>query len=132
MENLERAKKETEEFSEEMRQRVEKAKTMDISELKGTVLQRFQELTDDEMGILQTLEQHPVGEVIMKLIGPELEQIFSEPEDETEQMLAERAVGEPPNQAPIEDDKPFMGMAGPNTEEYRVDPMTYRNTPDIP
>ena len=89
MENLERAKKETEEFSEEMRQRVEKAKTMDISELKGTVLQRFQELTDDEMGILETLEQHPVGEVIMKLIGPELTQIFSEPEDETEQMLAD-------------------------------------------
>ena len=61
---------------------------MDISELRGTVLQRFQELTDDEAGILQTLEQHPVGEVIMKLIGPELEQIFSEPEGETEQMLA--------------------------------------------
>lgn len=62
---------------------------MDISELKGTVLQRFQELTDDEAGILQTLEQHPVGEVIMKLIGPELEQIFSEPESETEQMLSD-------------------------------------------
>ena len=62
---------------------------MDISELRGTVLQRFQELTDDEAGILQTLEQHPVGEVIMKLIGPELEQIFSEPESETEQMLSD-------------------------------------------
>ena len=78
---------------------------MDISELRGTVLQRFQELTDDEAGILQTLEQHPVGEVIMKLIGPELEQIFSEPEGETEQMLA--------------DDMP---SAGPNPEQYRVDP----------
>jgi len=122
MENLERAKKETEEFSEEMRQRVEKAKNMDISELKGTVLQRFQELTDDEMGILESLDQHPVGEVIMKLIGPELTEIFSEPEDETDKMLAEKAVGEPPNQAPIEDDKPFMGMAGPETREYRVDP----------
>ena len=62
---------------------------MDISELKGTVLQRFQELTDDEMGILESLEQHPVGEVIMKLIGPELTEIFAEPEGETEQMLAE-------------------------------------------
>ena len=62
---------------------------MDISELKGTVLQRFQELTDDEMGILETLEQHPVGEVIMKLIGPELTEIFSEPENETEQMLSD-------------------------------------------
>lgn len=95
---------------------------MDISELKGTVLQRFQELTDTEIGIVQSMEEHPIGEVIMKLIGPELTEIFSEPEDETEQMLAERAVGEPPNQAPIEDDIPFMGMAGPNTEEYRVDP----------
>ena len=100
---------------------------MDISELKGTVLQRYQELTDEEAGILQTIEQHPVGEIIMKLIGPELTEIFSEPESETERMLAERSV-----RAPIEDDKPFMGMAGPNTEEYRVDPMTYRNTPDIP
>ena len=71
---------------------------MDISELKGTVLQRFQELTDDEMGILETLEQHPVGEVIMKLIGPELEQIFSEPESETEQMLADDMP-----RAPMED-----------------------------
>ena len=62
---------------------------MDISDLKGTVLQRFQELTDDEMGILETLEQHPVGEVIMKLIGPELTEIFSDPESETEQMLAD-------------------------------------------
>lgn len=62
---------------------------MDISELKGTVLQRFQELTDEEAGMLQSLEQHPVGEVIMKLIGPELTQIFSEPEGETEQMLAD-------------------------------------------
>lgn len=126
MENLERAKKETEEFSEEMRQRVEKAKNMDISELKGTVLQRFQELTDDEMGILESLDQHPVGEVIMKLIGPELEQIFSEPEDETDRMLADDMPREMYERAPIEgeglDDKPFMGMAGPNTEEYRVDP----------
>jgi len=60
---------------------------MDISELKGTVLQRFQELTDTEIGIVQSMEEHPIGEVIMKLIGPELEQIFSEPESETEQML---------------------------------------------
>ena len=89
---------------------------MDISELKGTVLQRYQELTDEEAGILQTIEQHPVGEIIMKLIGPELEQIFSEPESETEQMLAddmpkrlgsrERIMpqGMPPSErAPMED-----------------------------
>lgn len=63
---------------------------MDISELKGTVLQRFQELTDTEIGIVQSMEEHPIGEVIMKLIGPELTEIFAEPEDETEQMLADR------------------------------------------
>ena len=62
---------------------------MDISELKGTVLQRFQELTDSEIGIVQSLEEHPIGEVIMKLIGPELTEIFSEPESETEQMLSD-------------------------------------------
>ena len=100
---------------------------MDMNDLKGTVLQRFQELTDEEKGIFDTIMDSPVGTVINKLVGPELEQIFSEPDSETERMLAERSV-----RAPIEDDKPFMGMAGPNTEEYRVDPMTYRNTPDIP
>jgi len=80
---------------------------MDISELKGTVLQRFQELTAEETVILETLEQHPVGEVIMKLIGPELEQIFSEPEGETEQMLADdmpQAFGrrEMPEEMPVD------------------------------
>ena len=68
---------------------------MDISELKGTVLQRFQELTDTEIGIVQSMEEHPIGEVIMKLIGPELTEIFSEPEDQTEQMLADRVNAMP-------------------------------------
>lgn len=68
---------------------------MDISELKGRVLQRFQELTDDEQMIAQTLKDSPVGEVILKLIGPELRQVFSEPEDETERMLADRANAMP-------------------------------------
>ena len=47
------------------------------------------------MGILESLEQHPVGEVIMKLIGPELTEIFAEPEDETERMLADRVNAMP-------------------------------------
>ena len=76
---------------------------MDISELKGAVLQRYQQLTDEEAGILQTIEQHPVGEIIMKLIGPELEQIFSEPESETEQMLAD--MPRAPMQDPMQDIK---------------------------
>ena len=100
---------------------------MDISELKGTVLQRFQELTDDEMGILESLEQHPVGEVIMKLIGPELTEIFSEPEGETDRMLADdmpsrdQAFG---GRADSQEDKDISSMpsAGPNPEQYRVDP----------
>lgn len=61
---------------------------MDISDLRGTVLQRFQELTDEEKGIFDTIMDSPVGTVINKLVGPELEQIFSQPESETEQMLA--------------------------------------------
>jgi len=123
MENLERAEKETEEFSEEMRQKVEKAKNMDISDLKGTVLQRYQELTDDEMGILESLEQHPVGEVIMKLIGPELTEIFSDdaPEGETDKMLAEE-LPRAYERAPMEDTRDTMYSAGPNPEQYRVDP----------
>ena len=62
---------------------------MDINDLRGTVLQRFQELTDEEKGIFDTIMDSPVGTVINKLVGPELEQIFSEPESETEQMLAD-------------------------------------------
>lgn len=92
---------------------------MDISELKGRVLQRFQELTDDEQMIAQTLKDSPVGEVILKLIGPELRQVFSEPEDETERMLADRTVGEPPMD---EGQGDTMYSAGPNPEQYRVDP----------
>ena len=83
---------------------------MDISELKGTVLQRFQELTDTEIGIVQSMEEHPIGEVIMKLIGPELTEIFAEPEDETEQMLADDIPREMYERAPIEDEKPPMHM----------------------
>jgi len=77
---------------------------MDISELKGTVLQRFEELTEEEAGILQTMEQHPVGEVVMKLIGPELTEIFSGP---TEESMDETAVAIPtemntPMEEPVE------------------------------
>tara|TARA_Y100000996_G_scaffold367529_1_gene313445 strand:- start:24 stop:470 length:447 start_codon:yes stop_codon:yes gene_type:complete len=119
MENLERAQKETEEFSEEMRQRVEKAKNMDISDLKGAVLQRFQELTDEEVSILESLQEHPVGAVIIKLIGPELDEIFSEPKSETEQMLADDMPREMYERAPIEDTRDTMYSAGPNPEQYR-------------
>jgi len=80
---------------------------MDISELKGTVLQRFQELTDSEIGIMQSMEEHPIGEVVMKLLGPELVEIFSEPESETEQMLSDdmpQAFGrrEMPEEMPVD------------------------------
>ena len=61
---------------------------MDINDLRGTVLQRFQELSDEEKGIFDTIMDSPVGTVINKLVGPELEQIFSEPESETDKMLA--------------------------------------------
>lgn len=61
---------------------------MDINDLKSTVLQRFQELTDEEKGIFDTIMDSPVGTVINKLVGPELDEIFSEPESQTEQMLA--------------------------------------------
>ena len=46
------------------------------------------ELTDTEQSIVETMGDTVVGEVILKLIGPELDEVFSEPEDETEQMLA--------------------------------------------
>ena len=128
---------------------------MDIAQLKGAVLERYQSLTDDEMALVETIQETDIGQALLKVFQPVLDEMFSEPEDETERMLSEKIVGEPPNtlppdededipdlakdmpeefkeRAPIEDDKPFMGMAGPNTEEYRVDPMTYRNTPDIP
>tara|TARA_R100001224_G_scaffold113582_1_gene99530 strand:+ start:2852 stop:3265 length:414 start_codon:yes stop_codon:yes gene_type:complete len=62
---------------------------MDINDLRGTVLQRFQELTDEEKGIFDTIMDSPVGTVINKLVGPELDEIFSEPESETDRMLAD-------------------------------------------
>ena len=68
------------------------------------------------------MEEHPIGEVIMKLIGPELTEIFAEPEDETEQMLADDMSREMYERAPMEDTRDTMFSAGPNPEEYRVDP----------
>ena len=62
---------------------------MDINDLRGTVLQRFQELSDEEKGIFDTIMDSPVGTVINKLVGPELDEIFSEPESETDRMLAD-------------------------------------------
>jgi len=62
---------------------------MDINDLRGTVLQRFQELSDEEKGIFDTIMDSPVGTVINKLVGPELDEIFSEPESETDKMLAD-------------------------------------------
>ena len=62
---------------------------MDITELRGTVLKRFQELTDTEQTIVETMGDHPIGEIILKVIGPELTEIFSEPEGETDRMLAD-------------------------------------------
>lgn len=94
---------------------------MDINELKGTVLRRFQELTDTEQSIFENLGDTVVGEVILKLIGPELNEVFSEPEDETERMLAERTVGEPLNRLPPDEDIPDLAKDMP--EEFRERPM---------
>ena len=62
---------------------------MDMTELRGTVLKRFQELTDTEQAVVETMGDHPIGEIILKVIGPELTEIFSEPEGETDRMLAD-------------------------------------------
>ena len=124
MENLERAQKETEEFSEEMRQRVERAKNMDISDLKGAVLQRFQELTDEEVSILESLQEHPVGAVIIKLIGPELDEIFSEPESDTDRMFAEHPPVSPDMPREMYERAPMQMFADDpnNPSAERMDP----------
>ena len=100
---------------------------MDMTELRGTVLKRFQELTDTEQAVVETMGDHPIGEIILKVIGPELTEIFSEPEGETDRMLADdmpsrdQAFG---GRADSQEDKDISSMpsAGPNPEQYRVDP----------
>ena len=73
---------------------------MDITELRGTVLKRFQGLTDTEQTIVETMGDHPIGEIILKVIGPELAEIFSEPEGETDKMLAdEESMNDEPDLA---------------------------------
>ncbi len=100
---------------------------MDINDLRGTVLQRFQELSDEEKGIFDTIMDSPVGTVINKLVGPELDEIFSEPESETDKMLADdmpsrgQAFGGRMDNL-SDEDIPNMPSAGPNPEQYRVDP----------
>lgn len=56
---------------------------MDINDLRDTVFQRFQELSDEEKGIFDTIMDSPVGTVINKLVGPELDEIFSKPMEES-------------------------------------------------
>ena len=100
---------------------------MDINDLRGTVLQRFQELSDEEKGIFDTIMDSPVGTVINKLVGPELDEIFSEPESETDKMLADdmpsrgQAFGGRMDNL-SDEDIPNRPSAGPNPEQYRVDP----------
>jgi len=102
---------------------------MDINDLRGTVLQRFQELSDEEKGIFDTIMDSPVGTVINKLVGPELDEIFAEPKSETEQMLADDMPsrgqafgGRMDSPEEFRDEIPNRPSAGPNPEQYRVDP----------
>ena len=62
---------------------------MDISQLKGAVLERYQSLTEDEMMLVETMQDTAVGQAILKVFQPVVEEIFSEPEGETDRMLAD-------------------------------------------
>lgn len=98
---------------------------MDMTELRGTVLKRFQELTDIEQSVVETMGDHPIGEIILKVIGPELTEIFSEPEDETDRMLADdmpsrdQAFG---GRMDSQEDEDIPDLARDMPEEFR-EPM---------
>tara|TARA_B100000035_G_scaffold19679_1_gene15743 strand:- start:1167 stop:1610 length:444 start_codon:yes stop_codon:yes gene_type:complete len=93
---------------------------MDIAQLKGAVLERYQSLTDDEMALVQTIQETDIGQALLKVFQPVLDEMFSEPEDETERMLSERTVGEPPNILPPDEDIPDLAKDMP--EEFRESP----------
>jgi len=114
---------------------------MDISQLKGAVLERYQSLTEDEMMLVETMQDTAIGQAILKVFQPVVEEIFSEPEDETDRMLADnmpsrdQAFGGRMDNREDEDipdlakdmpeefrERPSMPSAGPNPEQYRVDP----------
>lgn len=92
---------------------------MELKEYIELVRQRYQSLSDEEKVALETIGATPAADALAKMFGPEMSDIAKgsqETSDDTRQML--------------ESEKSPNYSAGPNPN--RVDPMTYRNTPDIP
>lgn len=96
---------------------------MDIAQLKGAVLERYQSLTDTEIALVETMQETDVGQALLKVFQPVLDEMFSEPEDETERMLSERTVGEPPNTLPPDEDEDIPDLAKDMPEEFREPSM---------
>lgn len=53
---------------------------MELREYKQVVAGRINNLSEEEQGLLASLEQMPAGQVVMKILGPEL---FGQPQEPT-------------------------------------------------
>tara|TARA_R100001510_G_C7585028_1_gene156672 strand:+ start:321 stop:824 length:504 start_codon:yes stop_codon:yes gene_type:complete len=102
---------------------------MDIAELKGAVLERYQNLTDDEMMLVESMQDTELGQAILTMFKPVVEAMFSEPEDETERMLADdqQPFG---RRVPPDEDIPDLARAMP--EEFRERAPTMAAEDELP
>jgi len=66
-----------------------------LDEYKQVVYDRYTNLNEDERGLIDTLAESPVGEVLTKLFGPEMGGVFAEDTDMQEEPMDETAAAIP-------------------------------------
>jgi len=55
---------------------------MELEQYINVVRGRYNELTDEELTLLEDASESPMGDVIRKLFGPEMSSLFGEEEQE--------------------------------------------------
>lgn len=100
-----------------------------------SVIENFQNLTEEDKNVLREMEGTPQAEVLRKVLGPEVGSTFqlAAPPSETERMFEGRMQQEDVNKEEPQDETERMFMAPP--PDMRRDLEIQRNLeeqPDMP
>jgi len=66
-----------------------------LDEYKQVVYDRYTNLSEEERGIIDTVSDTPVGEVLTKLFGPEMGEVFAEDTGMQEEPMDETTAAIP-------------------------------------